>query len=357
LFISLNPNEPFSLDFLGDSTFVICQGESILVNILTSGGLGFQNIEWVDAINGQVVSNTASLNTTPVVSTFYFITLTDGCTEPLTSTVVVTVNQLPDIQISADNIEGCFPVNVLFVNDTNPAESASCLWTFGDGDTFDGCVPSLIHTYESPGTYAPTFSVTTPEGCTATEVLNVPIIVHGYPEPDFTWNPQPSSLNTETQIFNQTPGVNQYFWTVDGEPASTVANPVFEFIGPDLFSYQICMTATSVFGCVSSICKTITIRPELLVFVPNAFTPDGDNLNEYFKPVVRGISDQDYSFMIFNRWGEKVFEATSPDMAWNGSHQRGEFFVEPGVYVWMLRVKDLVNGDKHVYNGHVTIVR
>jgi len=357
LSVTLEPNEPFSLTFLSDSVFVICNGETINLSVLTSGGLGFQDVEWVDAITGVVLSNSAQFDVQPTLSTVYFVNVTDGCTEPLQALVDITVNPVPAVILTADSISGCFPVNVQFTNGTDPALSDQCVWDFGDGGTLDGCVPGIIYTYENPGTFAPSLTVTSSEGCTGSAALNVPVVIHDYPNPDFSWQPNPNSLIQETQFFNQTPGINQYLWTVDGDPMSSVANPTYTFVGPDLFSYEICLSATNQFGCERSTCKILTIEPLMLIYVPNAFTPDADNLNEYFKPIVKGISNQDYSFRIYNRWGEKIFETSDPEMAWTGNNENGEFFVEPGVYVWRLLVKDLINGDTHEFSGHVTIVR
>ena len=95
------------------------------------------------------------------------------------------------------------------------------------------------------------------------------------------------------------------------------------------------------------------------IFVPNAITADGDNMNEVF--IVEHYCDfVEYELLIFNRWGEVVFQTTDPYESWTGNHENGDYYVPEGVYTYLLKYssRDVTNrviADK-LY-GSVTVVR
>lgn len=98
--------------------------------------------------------------------------------------------------------------------------------------------------------------------------------------------------------------------------------------------------------------------PLLDVFVPNAITIDGDNLNEVFKPV---FSDPEwlveYSLIIVNRWGELVFESTDHEEHWIGNHQGGAYFVDVNVFAYLLTYRSIYSPERVRVRGHVTVIR
>ena len=99
----------------------------------------------------------------------------------------------------------------------------------------------------------------------------------------------------------------------------------------------------------------------LLVHVPNAFTPDQDGLNDTFFPVILGITDENYVFRIWDRWGQIVFETTEREDVWTGGigveGENGSHFVPNDVYIWEVECQELATGEVHNLKGHVTIVR
>jgi gliding motility-associated-like protein len=94
----------------------------------------------------------------------------------------------------------------------------------------------------------------------------------------------------------------------------------------------------------------------LIFYVPNAFTPDGDDYNNIFKPVFSsGYDLRNYGFMIFNRWGELIFETDQIGEGWDGTY-RGNI-CQDGVYTWKLRVMNSVSDRKEEHVGHVSLLR
>ena len=102
---------------------------------------------------------------------------------------------------------------------------------------------------------------------------------------------------------------------------------------------------------------TITVDPTLIVYLPNAFTPDSDGINEVFHPVISGTVIDEYKFFIFDRWGDVVFETEDPSAGWIGNRQGGEYFVPDGVYPWRIEIASREIGQREIYTGHVTLLR
>jgi gliding motility-associated-like protein len=108
------------------------------------------------------------------------------------------------------------------------------------------------------------------------------------------------------------------------------------------------LTAISEDGCEDAFCREINIAQQ--VFLPNAFSPNGDGLNDHFAPISQFVLNN-YLFQIFNRWGELIFEANEPGTGWDGTFKGVE--QEGGVYIYVLRAAEI----EGVLKGTVTLVR
>jgi gliding motility-associated-like protein len=99
------------------------------------------------------------------------------------------------------------------------------------------------------------------------------------------------------------------------------------------------------------------ISEEVIYWVPNTFTPDGDQFNQTFKPVLySGYDPYDYDFFIFNRWGELIWESHNVSFGWDGSYNEGRKCPD-GVYTWKMNLKTMNNDEKIQVLGHVTLIR
>jgi len=98
---------------------------------------------------------------------------------------------------------------------------------------------------------------------------------------------------------------------------------------------------------------------ELQLYVPNAFSPNNDGLNDAFRPLGQAFGAEDYSFQVFNRWGEVVFSSVDPDEAWLGQDQRadGEHYVKDGAYAWSVQVRWTHGKYPEQFSGTLTVVR
>nr|MDQ3101802.1 gliding motility-associated C-terminal domain-containing protein [Bacteroidota bacterium] len=143
-------------------------------------------------------------------------------------------------------------------------------------------------------------------------------------------------------------------WNISGSESAAFA-PAFTFPGVLGDQYDVCLIATDENGCMDEHCAVITVYDLLDVFVPNSFTPDGDGLNDLFVPIFNVKGALDYEFLVFDRWGELIFESEVPGDGWNGTFS-GEL-VETEVYVWKLNFRDPLKVGQQQLIGHVTLLK
>ncbi|MGK0279827.1 MAG: gliding motility-associated-like protein, partial [Litorivivens sp.] len=341
----------------------ICQGECLDMAAITEGGSGNIDLNWVeyDIFNPIDLGSNVTITECPIENTAYIIYADDGCSVIASDTVFVIVHETPEILFEANTFGGCYPVTVMFVNQTDTNLTANCLWDFGTSDLLAIC-DTVSYTYNNPGEYYPSLTVTSDEGCSNTGTSLVPIQVYDYPIADFTWEPVPvTTLEYKVQFINQSINAETYNWDISGFAQTSLIDPYFEFPSVDLANYIVCLEAINQFGCTDTICKDIEMESILLVHVPNAFTPDQDGLNDTFFPVILGISSEYYVFRIWDRWGRIVFETTELEDVWTGGvgveGVNGTHFVPNDVYIWEVECQELATGEIRNLKGHVTIVR
>jgi len=271
-----------------------------------------------------------------------------------TSTLDITVNPLPVVTFTGDTLSGCVPVTTNFVNTTALA-SSNCTWFINGVATSNNCA-GFSNTFNIPGCYDITLQTTSTAGCSSTASQNDMVCAYAYPNADFSFGPTDATvLNPTVNFTNSSTGASTYLWDFAGLGTSTATNPSFTFPNNDADSYQVCLEATSINGCVDTTCQYVLIYDEFLVYVPNTFTPDADGINDVFNVVISGHDPLAYELMIFNRWGELIFESHSNLVGWEGYHKG--IIAKQDVYVWKLKAKQLNNGEKREYYGHVTLVK
>ncbi len=330
----------------------ICLGGNANISAVAADGNGGPyNYSWDNGIGaGQ------SHNVSPASTTTYTVTASDGCTSPdATDMVTIYVSDLPTVSFVADTLSLCeTPLQSIEFYNTSPSPSYGEIWTFGNGAGGSGDTTSNV--YNAPGSYDVSLTITdSTTGCTNSVTQVGYINIYPNPTADFTMNPQPATMFDPTIYFDDASYTNitDYYWDIAGLDISTLSNPIYTF-PEDTGTYPITLTVTDIHGCTNTITKVAIVKGEFGIYVPNSFTPDFDNLNEGFFPNGFGISDVDYNFYIFDRWGELIFESHQKFEPWNGTY-KGKL-VQNGVYVWRLEFKD-INGEHHSKVGHVNVIR
>ena len=354
--VTVKYNQPLSLDAEALDT-ILCEGESTTLNAIITGGVGDYNLLWDDGstLNPRNYTPAGQYGDTVKIG----VTISDMCSPDIydVATIVFYEPARPDFE--AYPTEGCEPLVVEFVNLSQNV--ATYDWDLGDGTQHQKS-DNFSHVYQT-GVYDVKLNAVSPDGCKA-EVLKTKFIkTYSLPTADFSYSPNKITREyDQIQFIDQSLGqIAKWEWTFYEEDSAKIAKSIFpDPIVPtpqNLGSYIAKLKVTTEHGCVDSIYKTFDIEPDFSVYVPNAYTPNTDGVNEVFKPIVRGIQEDHYRLNIYDRWGELIWFTTDPDEGWKGTMKNNPVdIVKTDVYVWQLTVRDF-KGKQHDYIGHVSLLK
>lgn len=323
--------------------FDICDDETA-----TLTATGASTYVWDNGVQNGVAFSPTQTNT-------YIVEGTDinGCTD--SDTVEVVVFPIPDPQVSVLDPEGCFPFTGMFTNlTTGLTGDELCTWEFGDGATYIGC-EDYGRTYQNPGCYDVTLTINN-NGCIGTNTFDNLVCINPSPVANFNFNPAiPTTTETTITFNNFSTGAVEYDWTFGNVGSSEAEEPVIEF-PQEQGNHTITLIATNEYGCTDTASSVLTIFEDLIFYVPNTFTPDGDSYNEIFRPVMTsGFDLQEYRLLIFNKWGELIFESRDAEVGWDGTFKGKK--VKEGTYVWKIELKVTTADERKEYYGHVNILK
>jgi gliding motility-associated-like protein len=266
-----------------------------------------------------------------------------------------TINVIPSptVTMTSDTNSGCEPTTIKFYSTTNQP-GGTCLWYFGDGNTAIAC-DSAVNTYPIAGPYSAMFVYTNSLQCRDTSNI-VNVTIYSNPEAAFSASPQPTTiLDPVIHFQDQSSGlVDTRLWIFKPTGTSTDPDPIYTY--PDTGTYNVKLIVSNIHGCVDSTDKYIVIDPILVFYAPTAFSPNDNGKNDTYKVYGEGIEKSTFQMLIFDRWGDKVFQSNDYNEGWNGARNNTGEILPLGVYVWKVTFKDFDN-KKHQYLGHVTLVK
>ncbi len=327
---------------------VTCPDQTVVLT-----GSGAATYTWSPTVtNGVAFTPTAGATTYTVTGTS-----AAGCTN--TDQVLVTVNANLTAAFSPSVTEGCAPLTVTFTNNT--ANSFDCIWTMSDGTVLTGCT-SVTNTFEQPGCYDISLTVTSANGCVTSLTQPDLICVDANPVASFIPSAgQISELNMNVDFNNTSDNATQYIWNFgDTSPLTTEENPSHDYTGNEIGIYDVTLIAISPAGCTDTAYSTIQIYEEVIFYVPNTFTPDDNTYNPIFKPIfTSGYDPFDYGLYIYNRWGEIIFESHNTEIGWDGTYGSNQEIdmVQDGTYTWKIEFKVSKNDERRMEVGHVNVIR
>jgi gliding motility-associated-like protein len=336
----------------------ICPGYPTDIFADVSGGIG-QPYQFAWS-SGEVSNGPDNhmINVNPPSTTDYTVTITDGCeTTPLVLTTNIFVAPLPVPQYEVLDPEQCEPAIFHVVNTTDPALSQYVYWLV-DGEHQYLNQDTIVTPEFYEGTYDIQMIVTSFEGCVDSTTFYDALNVKPKPIASFQHSPNPVQMFNTNVIFTSTSFLAyEYEWYFEqGNPSwSGQPTTVTQFPDGETGSYDVQLIVTSELGCKDTANYELIVFPEVLVYAPNTFTPDNDEFNQDWKIYISGVDIYDFELLIFNRWGEIVWESHDPEVSWDGTFN-GEK-VPVGTYNWTVTTKDLLNDDKYTFNGHVNIIR
>lgn len=334
----------------------ICPGFSSDLSATAAGGPGVPyTFAWS---SGDIFTGIGAdqITVSPVVSTTYTLTISDGCeSTPIVFNTNVHVAPLPVPSLNVLNPDQCEPAVFEIVN-TTPNTLHSYWLVDGDQEFID---QNTIVTWDLyAGNYDVQLIITSIDGCIDSTIFTDLLNVDPLPIANFGFSPNPVLMfNTQVNFTNLSFNGSTYEWFFeDGVPAASVAeNPSVLFPDGLEGEYDVTLITTSDLGCTDTITIPLIVLPEVLMYAPNAFTPDGDEHNQYWRIHIVGIDVYDFECLIFDRWGEVVWENRDPEAGWDGTF-KGEK-CQVGMYTWIVRAKDLLNDGQYTYNGHVTLLK
>ncbi len=278
----------------------------------------------------------------------------NGCESIITKYIFIE-DPKPVVGFTPDTLEGCTPLRVNFKNSTTNV--ISYRWIFGDG-TPDSYDKEPTHIFNLPGTWDVTLVAT---GTGGTSTLTKQYLITTYPKPVLSFFTTKRFLPLPNAIFNMQNNSNSVFnsWDVFDSlgtiiQSSKLRDPSF-YIN-SLGRYDVRLIGTNSYGCVDTLIKPAYIGTigQGYVYVPNAFSPNNNAKNEGFMPSLYNVMDRNYTFRIFNRWGEMLYETHDLTGTWDGKYN-GEA-CEQDVYIYTVN-GEYFNNETFGFRGTVTLLR
>lgn len=330
---------------------VSCNGATDgAVQALPSGGVpgyGFEG-EWADWLVDTV--ETVAQGVIAVV-----VQDANGCL--VTDSLLLTAPAAPTLTLSA-TLDSCGrdvgTVTAACFGDILPLE---VLWPDPLAEVVELGVDSLRWENAPGGPCA--ISVEDGNGCITTDTILVPL--SGADSVFFSWFPAKVCYpGAEVTFEDETmAGILSRTWDFgDGHvrtvPAvtPTAATTHHEFRAPGAF--EVTLQITNQVGCTSQGVAMVEVLEGVQVFVPSAFTPDNDGINDGFGPVLSGVSE--FRWTVFDRWGVPVFESSDPDWWWNGSPDNAGRSHMNELFTWRLEAQGQCNAVR-VFQGQVQLIR
>ncbi|HTF05523.1 MAG TPA: gliding motility-associated C-terminal domain-containing protein, partial [Bacteroidia bacterium] len=340
-------SEPTALNLQSSPAASVCVGSCANINVMANGGSPTYSYLWMPG-----GATTSAITVCPATTTMYTVTVTDNNNCQRLDSVLVTVLPLPVPVFSVDQQTGCELLCVNFTNQT--PNSATVTWIYGDNTQG----PSANHCYTA-GTYDVSLVIVGTNGCTDTVTYANYITAFPNPTAAFTVDEDHVSL-WEPAVCAVDQSTNAVTWAYDFADPNNPGivngqNPCHLY--SDTGTYCIQLVVASVDGCLDTAVVCIEVFEEPgTVYIPNTFTPNGSGLNDYFLPVGVGISSDNYHFMIFNRWGELIWETYTWGEGWNGVPKGATAIAQIDTYVWKISCRDDL-GNNIARIGHVNLIR
>lgn len=294
----------------------------------------------------------------PSVGTYNVVlTATDpntGCIDSVMQPVTIAPTPNPDFSYS-DSI-GCGMLNVVYTAAVYNT-SWNYVWNFGNGASTQQ-VGQVGYQFTQQGCYDISLTVTNPQGCSATEtnfnvacVYESPVAVAGADPTEVT------TLEPLVEFTNNSENASSYAWNFGDGTYGFGFEPIHLFPAEPA-DYVVSLVAMNEVGCTDTAYVSIHVEENLIYYVPNSFTPNDDEKNQVFLPIIsQGFKPGTYLLRIFNRWGELVFESKDPYTGWGGDYGPNHTNCQSGTYTWVLNFQVLQTQEDKEFVGHVNLIK
>lgn len=307
--------------------------------------------------NGMTIDHTypfaGNINATHTVTT------SDGCVGSISQQVVVNPN--PVVAFTGDPTEGCSPLCIDFqeLSGVSSGYNEAWFWDFGDGA--NSPVQNPQHCFENAGTtttatFDVTLTVRSNQGCETTKVKDDYVSVYPTPVSRFEYSPKNTTIVFPTVHFTDISiGADYWAWEFGDDQAintSGYPNPTYTYL--ETGTYTITQIVYNEYECSDTTKGYVSVSPAFTIYIPSAFTPNNDAVNDRFN--VKGVGITEFKMMIFDRWGDEVFMTEDITEGWGGDVRRNDRLVENETFVYVVEVVD-ITGEYHRYTGRVMVLR
>ena len=267
-----------------------------------------------------------------------------GCTDSTSTNVKILTYAVADFYIAPTCINFRLPLTNKTLNISGTP--LNYLWDFGNGQTSSQTNP--VYSYPAPGNYTIKLTVNS-NLCPQTLTVKQQDVVIDAPATATRYADVFAVMNFEEQLKARQIGTS-VLWT----PSTSLDNPssyrpIFKGLNEQLYEIKL----KSATGCVTVDTQLVKIRKKIEIYVPTAFTPDGNSLNEYLRPVLMGFRSLNY-FRVYNRWGKLLFQTQNDRPGWDG--KINGVVQEMQTVVWMIEAID-VDGNVHNKKGTSVLLR
>lgn len=354
---NVNLRTPIALTIMPNDT--ICPNGESTLTIEAIGGDSNFSYDWT--ANGTAFGSSTNITTVSVdENTTYCVNVTDGCESTLQSICTdVIMREVPNPIFATDTTEGCNETDIRFYNLTNynlaETTTDSVIWNI-EGNIYND-IDTAVHSFLNVGVFDVSLQVFTQYGCTNLVDSSQVIEIHDRPDANFYVLPNPTTIfNTEVEMINNTDGDNnmyQWYFTSGLPSTSNQDAPSILFPEGVAGDYPVKLIVINEYNCVDSTEDIVHVVSDVIIYAPNAFTPDGDQLNNTWRVYIDGIDTEDFHLVMFNRWGEIVWESYNAESEWNGRY--GSNDIIDGTYVWKVITKDVSTDKRYEFRGTVNI--
>ncbi|MCX6270313.1 MAG: PKD domain-containing protein [Bacteroidetes bacterium] len=283
-----------------------------------------------------------------------------GCADTLTQPVKIA--PIPSIDITTDQSRYCgVPVMVTFIDSSTVTTGniENYLFDFGGGGpVVNSPTGNITAWYYGIDQYTVIVVATSDQGCKSSATLTDIVKIYEQPIANF-YASQYSIGKINPWVFLQDssfypPGYDIYWDLGDGAYGQ---GSLIRHKYPGIGDYQVIDSIVDpITLCWDTISKMINVYPEMTLYIPNAFTPDGSGRNDKFGPRGEDILPDQFLMMIYNRWGELLYTSHSIDEPWDGYYDNHSIIAPTGIYTYFIRVKDLW-GERHDYKGWFMLLK
>lgn len=338
--------------------FSICPGYPQAITVNATGGLGAPyQFSWSSGTSQQ--GSTSTIAPDPSQSTSYTVTITDGCeSTPIQLVNTVSIFPLPIPSFTVDNTDKCEPAIFELTNTSDLSNSQQFYWTLPNGVVVQN--ESTVETVPLfDGAYSVQLVMTSTDGCIDSVTYVNYLHAHPLPTANFAYSPNPIQMfNTKVSFSNQSTQDIIYFdWSFENGSIlySTAENPVVTFPDGTVGNYAVQLIGTTEYGCKDTIVQQVVVLPEVILYAPNTFTPNGDEYNNTFNVFIEGVDLSSFHLRIYDRWGHVVFESQDTQIGWDGT--LNGIILPDGAYVWTIKAKDAINDGVYEFNGTIQLIK